>query len=309
VNYRRALPATGALALLVTLAGASTAMAAASTSTCVGAAARDPHHPCTNLSRTVSPQKGDDALYPSTFDCKATLQRPRPVCTFGAPLRGSKATVALVGDSHALHWRAALDIVAKAKRWRAFSMTTAACQFSAVKFVEAFRALCRPWYAQARRWFADHPQVSTVFVSQKTITLVAPVPGKTEAQARAAGFVRAWSTLPKTVKRIIVLRDVPNPLDGIFSCIDEAVATGMPALSVACPSPREGSLLPDAAVAAAHALRSRRYRVIDLSSLFCTWRQCFPVIGGVQVYADVVGHITAAYMRTVAPFLLRRLGG
>jgi len=299
----------GALAHLALLAGVVAGPAVAATPTCLGAAARDPHHPCTNPSRTVSPKRGDDALRPWTSDCKATLQRPRPVCTFGAPLRGAKATVALVGDSHALHWRAALDVVAKAKRWRAFSMTTAACQFSAVRFVEAFRELCRPWYAQARRWFADHPQVSTVFVSQKTITLIAQVPGKTDAQLRAAGFVRAWATLPKTVKRIIVLRDVPNPNDGIFACIDEAVATGMPALSVACPSPRQGSLLPDAAVAAAHALHSKRYRVIDLSSLFCTRRQCFPVIGGVQVYADIVGHITAAYMRTVAPFLLRRLGG
>ncbi len=306
---RRALPAAGALGLLVTLAAATTATAAPSTATCVGAAARDPHRPCTNLSRTVSPKKGDDALYPWTLDCKATLQRPHPLCTFGAPLRGSKATVALIGDSHALHWRAALDIVAKAKRWRAFSITTAACQFSAVKLDEAYRELCGPWYARARRWFADHPQVSTVFVSQKSITPVAPVAGRTEAQVRAAGFMRAWSTLPKTVKRVIVLRDVPNPLDGTFSCIDEAVATGTPALSVACPSPRKGSLLPDAAVAAARALDSKRYRVIDLSSLFCTWRHCFPVIGGVQVYADIVGHITAAYMRTVAPFLLRRLGG
>jgi hypothetical protein len=115
--------------------------------------------------------------------------------------------------------------------------------------------------------------------------------------------------LPKTVKRVIVLRDVPNPLDDTFACIDATVAAGMPALGVACPSPRDGALQPDAAVAAAHALGSRRYRVIDLTSLFCTPRLCYPVIGGVQVYADIVGHITAAYMRTVAPFLLRRLGG
>ena len=57
----------------------------------------------------------------------------------------------------------------------------------------------------------------------------------------------------------------------------------------------------------ARAVRSKRYRVIDLSSLFCEPRACYPVIGGVQVYADIVGHITQAYMKTVGPYLLRRL--
>ncbi|MDX6375792.1 MAG: hypothetical protein QOE98_95, partial [Gaiellaceae bacterium] len=235
----------GAFALTALLAGAGTAVAA--TTTCVGAAARDPHRPCTNLSTTVSPKKGSNAFYPWTFDCKPTLQRPRPLCRIGAPLRGARATIALVGDSHALHWRAALDVVAKAKHWRGFSITTAACQFSAMKLARVFQELCVPWYAQARRWFGDHPQVSTVFVSQKSITAVAPVPGRTDAQVRAAGFMRAWSTLPRTVKRVIVLRDVPNPLDDTFACIDATVAAGMPALGVACPSPRDGALQPDAA--------------------------------------------------------------
>ncbi|MEA2194578.1 MAG: hypothetical protein QOG42_1012 [Solirubrobacteraceae bacterium] len=295
------------LALVAVLAGTSTVGAA--TARCVGAAARDPRHPCTNLSRTVSPKKGDVGLIPATLDCKRTPQRPRTVCVFGASPRRPKATVALVGDSHALHWRAAIDVVAKARRWRGYSITTAACPFSAVRLAPGFRELCDPWYAQARTWFADHPEVSTVFVSQKSDTPVSAVAGKTEAQVRAAGLRRAWSRLPGTVKRVVVLRDVPDPRDDTFACIDQALATGTPRLGVACPTPRAVALRPDAAIAAARSLASRRYRAIDLSSLFCTVRMCYPVIGGVQVYSDVLGHITAAYMRTVAPYLLRRLGG
>lgn len=298
------------LALLATLAGAGTAVAA--TATCTGAAARDPHRPCTNPSRTVSPKKSDAvALAPTTTGCKLTRQQPSPVCTFGAPARRARATVALIGDSHALHWRAAVEIVAKSRRWRGYSITTAACPFSGAvaQLLPGFRELCVPWYERARRWFADHPEVSTAFVSQKTQPPLSAVPGKTPAQVEAAGFRRAWSTLPRTVKRVIVLRDVPDPADDTFECVDQAVATGLPRLGRACPTPRSVALKADVAASTVRSLRARRYRVIDLSSLFCTPRNCYPVIGGMQVYADTLGHITAAYMRTVAPYLLRRLGG
>ena len=148
-----------------------------------------------------------------------------------------------------------------------------------------------------------------MFVSQRSDPPLSAVPRKTGAELEVAGFRRAWSTLPRTVKRVIVLRDVPDPVDDTFECIDEALAMGMPRLGVACPSPRAVALRADNAATAARALRSRRYRVIDLSSLFCTPRNCYPAIGGVQVYADTLGHITAAYMKTVGPYLLRRLGG
>jgi hypothetical protein len=259
----------------------------------------------------VSPKKGDPALDPSTTGCELTSQDPEPVCEFGVSARRAKAHIALVGDSHALHWRAAVEVVADARRWRGHSITTAACPFSAVvsQMLPGFTELCIPWYSQARRWFRDHPEVSTVFVSQKVQPPLATVPGRTPAQVEAAGFRRAWSTLPRTVKRVVILRDVPDPADDTFECVDAALATGSPRLAAACPTPRSTALRPDVAVATARQLKSRRYRVIDLTNLFCTPRNCYPVIGGVQVYADAFGHITAAYMRTVAPYLLRRLGG
>ena len=307
---RTAVLVATALASLGALAGAGTAVAA--TGTCVGAAARDPHRPCTNLSQTLSPKRTDHvALAATTVDCKPESGLPEPLCTFGASKRRARTHVALVGDSHALHWRAAIDVVAQARRWRGHSLTTAACPFSAAvaQFLPGFTELCIPWYAQARQWFGDHPEVSTVFVSQRADPPLSTVPGKTGAEVEVAGFRRAWSSLPRTVKRAIILGDVPDPVDDTFECVDQALATGTPRLGLACPSPRDAALKADNAVVAARRLNSRRYRVIDLSTLFCTQRNCYPVIGGVQVYADILGHITAAYMRTVAPYLLRRLGG
>ena len=225
----------GALVLAAMLGGGGRAAGAAG-ETCVGAAARDRVHPCTNSSATISPPKGSVALYPDTFDCRPTKHHPQPLCAFGVSARRATATVALIGDSHAKHWRAAVEFVAEARRWRGFSITVAACPFSAaVAYLPvARRRSCMTWYATARRWFKDHPEVSTVFVSQKADTPVR-APGRSELEIKRDGFLKAWSGLPKTVKRVVILRDVPDPLNDTFACLDQAVATGTPPLALACP--------------------------------------------------------------------------
>ena len=73
---------------------------------------------------------------------------------------------------------------------------------------------------------------------------------------------------------------------------------------VACSIPRSRALEDDAAVAAVDALRSDRYRAIDMSDFFCGSRRCYPVIGGVLVHRDE-DHINPIYARTLGPYLLR----
>src|SRR3954469_13210025 len=73
------------------------------------------------------------------------------VCAFGAPADRALATVALVGDSHAAHWRAALDVVAKEKRWRALTIMRGGCPLStAVRALPepARRMACAEWKRQ-----------------------------------------------------------------------------------------------------------------------------------------------------------------
>ena len=47
-------------------------------------------------------------------------------------------------------------------------------------------------------------------------------------------------------------------------------------------------------------------RVIDAANRFCLARVCPAVIGNVIVYRNT-GHITASYMRTLSPWLARRM--
>jgi hypothetical protein len=290
--------------VVVAIAGAATAAAAP---TCFGAAARDPRHPCFNASIAVKPAVKDVDVVPSSA-CRLTREKPEPVCTFGTSAARAKGTIALVGDSHALHWRAAVDIVAKRNRWRGYSVTTSGCFFStAVDLMGAGATeFCVPWYRSIRRWFADHPEVSTVFVSSNATTPVIVQAGQTSLSVKAAGFRGAWSALPKTVKHVIVIRDTPDPADTTLDCVTAAIAAGTRP-GPACPTPRADAVRSDAAIETVKLLHSKRYQAVDLTNFFCGARECYPAIGGLLVYRDIFGHITVAYSTSLGPYLLRRV--
>jgi hypothetical protein len=71
--------------------------------------------------------------------------------------------------------------------------------------------------------------------------------------------------------------------------------------------PRAVALTEDTAVETVQRIHSPRYQVADLTRFFCGPRDCYPVVGGVLVYHDLLGHMTEAYARTLGPFLTRRV--
>ena len=303
-----ALRAVLAAGLLVLGAPVPAPAAAASQQRCVGAAARDTVRPCSNPTRSITPALGDDRPR-SGPRCRPLEEQPSSVCTFGASARRARGHVALVGDSHALHWRSAVAVVARAYRWQGFSVTAPGCLLSTANELlhPGIRGACDGWHRTALRWFRDHPEVSTVFVSQSTDTPVVAPAGASVDVAKIAGYRAVWTRLPRTVKRVIVIRDTPQTSEATVACLRSAVATRLAQPGLACPQPRSASLHRDTALAAASALRSPRYRSIDLTEYFCDRSSCFSVIGGVRVFDDTIGHITGPYSRSLGPYLLRKV--
>lgn len=300
------LPAIATLIALAALALAAPADAA-SKRTCFGAAARDDVHKCTNKTRSVSP-KLEDRHRRAESPCRLVEhENPEPVCTFGASKRRARHTIALVGDSHALHWRAALDVVADARRWRAYSVTAPGCSFTAAveDFPVGLREPCTRWYRQARKWFRSHPEVGTVFFSQNAPTPVLAKDRKEYGRIKIAGSRRAWRSLPRTVKHIVVIRDTPRSSMKTFECIGDAVKRKV-APGPACAYSRSDAMSWDTAVTAAKQLRSRRYGSVDLTDYFCDEKTCPPVIGGALVHRDG-NHMTEAFAESLGPFLHREV--
>ena len=229
------------------------------------------------------------------------------VCTFGVPAAGASGNIALVGDSHAAHWRAAVKFVAYANRWHGFSLTRSSCSFSvATKALrEPLSSQCTDWNKSVRVWFSSHPEISTVFVSQHTDPSVVVPPGQTRFGTQVAGYIGAWKALPTTVKHIIVIRDTPVNAPKTIKCVKRAIVRHRRA-GVVCAVPRSVAVKRDAAISAVLKLHSRRYAAVDLTDFFCGRRLCYPVIGGVLVRKDV-DHLTSVFATTLWPFLLRKV--
>jgi hypothetical protein len=228
------------------------------------------------------------------------------VCAFGVRAARGSETVALVGDSHAVHWRAALDVVARGKRWHAVTLYRSECPFTAAtsQLPEPERSDCRRWSGQVVRWFERHPDVHTVFVSQHSRGGVI-APGRRQYPARVQGYADIWKALPASVHRIIVIRDPPYIATTTLSCVRHAMARNKDA-GVTCALPRSTSLRPDPAMEAVAQLRSPRYQAIDLTDFMCDERLCYPVVGGALVKKDA-GHLTRVFAATLAPFVRRAL--
>jgi hypothetical protein len=275
---------------------------------CLGAASRDRAHPCTNpaLRTRVVPTPQDAVLVP---DAPCALLQPVEridVCEFGVPAAGARATVALLGDSHASSWRAALAAAAEKRGWHGVSMTKSSCPFSrAPRRTDApARRSCRRWNDGVIAWLTAHPDVRDVFVSAHAGAPVIRRGGRSALQTRVAGYTAAWAALPPTVRRIVVLRDVPTHPLATADCIAADLAADKPSMP-ACAVRRSGALVTDAEVVAARRLHSRRVRVVDLTSFMCGPSSCYPVVGGVLVNRDT-NHLSQAFSTTLGPYLLRR---
>jgi hypothetical protein len=221
------------------------------------------------------------------------------VCTFGVEPAQASAEVLLIGDSHGTHWRPALQVVARAMHWHAYSMTRNSCPFSAARLSNPRPPLqqnCDAWVHGVTTWLGQHPEVRTIFISARA--------GRRFTTSAQAGFRAAWQALPLSVTRLYVIRDAPQGSAHQQDCIDAALAKHQVA-GTRCTQPRKRSLVPDAEADAARS-RPGPVRLLDLTAFFCGSKKCFPVVGGVLVRRDL-DHLTRDYSVSLGPYLLRML--
>ncbi len=291
-------------ASLPAAAPAAPAASQAALPRCFGAASRDQYRPCRNprLRYDVIPTPDEALLTPNAF-CDPLGFPGLNICGFGAPPAGARASVALVGNSHAGHWRAALAVAARALDWQGISITRSSCPFTraTTDLAQPERAQCTRWRDGVLAWFRRHPEIHTVFTSnQPTIPLVRR--GQSVRATEVAGYISMWHSLPSSVRHIVVIRDNPYNRLSVLTCVEAAIAAHEDA-GMRCAEPRSQALQYDPAVVAAQELHSARVHVIDLTRFFCSSELCYPVIGGALVYRDA-DHLTRAFATTLGPYLL-----
>src|SRR3954468_17549140 len=232
------------LALTIVAMATLVAPASAATPHCYGAPARDPLNPCFNpeLNLRVTPSPEAALLIPNAPCNRLQVRDLVRACWFGARKRHGKHTVAVIGDSHASAWRAALRPLAIDRKWRGISNTHTSCAFSRVVSPGRTKANakdCKSWTDETLAWLTTRPEITTVFI----VDAVIPRPG---FETQVAGYRRAWKMIPHTVRHIVVIRDTTRMQADTPPCIEQAMRAKQSAGS-ACARNRSTSLKPDPA--------------------------------------------------------------
>jgi hypothetical protein len=297
--------------LLVALVAAAALWPAAAQASvrCYGAAARDAAHPCVNakLRYRVDPRPALAARERGAPCAREPADGFAVPCAFGVAGRRARRTFALIGDSHAAHWRAGLAVMARALRWRGVTLARTSCAFSTATkvLVEPVRSQCVKWNAELVPYLRSHPQISIAIISAHDGGSVVAPHGVPEFQAEVDGYEQAWESLPKSIKHIIVIRDDPHMLGTTMRCVQQAMNNHQNA-GQACKVARDSALPPDPEAVAAKHITKRHVQLVDLTRLMCSTKWCYPVVGGVLVHKDI-HHYSRVESTLLGPFVLRRV--
>ncbi len=219
------------------------------------------------------------------------------VCSVG-PAQGYTKHLLALGDSHNNTLLGAYESIAAERNWRIDVAGRIGCYWTdaTLEFgTDALNRECEEWRDQVTAHVAAAEDLDGVVVTNARRTPVVPRDGESVDDAAARGLASAWRSVPDGA---VVLGLVDNPVmsSGNIDCVQQH---GLDA-AAACAVPRAEALGSQSMQRAVSATPGAR--LIDLSDLFCEPRVCRPVVGNVVVYRDSA-HLTAAYAKTLAPFL------
>ena len=294
------------LAAAVTAAGLAADAGGVRRPRCFGAASRDPEHRCVNpsLRHMVVPSPNDALDAPNAPCDPVPTDEPPYRCTFGSPEENATATIALVGDSHATHWRSALLTVAARRHWHGISIARSSCPFTQATPDIPDRKGCIVWNRDVIEFLTEHPEITMVVAAQHRGKVVAPK-GANHRQVQIRGYIKAWGKLPDSVTDIFVIRDTPYDRTHTSDCVEEALRRSDDPGQI-CAIPRGGALKTDAAALATRRTRDKRVHLIDMTPFFCSPELCYPVVGGALVHKDTT-HMSLTFGTTLGPYLLRAI--
>ncbi|WP_336712303.1 acyltransferase family protein [Arthrobacter sp. USHLN218] len=222
-------------------------------------------------------------------------------CAFGD--KDSDFTVALVGDSHAAQWFAALEPIAKERGWRLLTYLHNSCPFNPEMRLEERdgNLECTEPNEQTMERLTGGGDVDAVVTSYYAGANF--VNSKTGHRPGAAGFAEYWNDLADAGVDVYPIVDTPLPRR------EGGLARDCVALNYdepqECGQARKDGLAGKDLTREAAGLAPKA-RVLDFTDAFCGDTTCPAVIGNVLIYADQ-NHITRTYMRTLVPTLEERL--
>ncbi|MFC5577120.1 acyltransferase family protein [Lysobacter niabensis] len=222
-------------------------------------------------------------------------------CVFGKDTARYK--IAVVGDSHAVHWFPAFEEIARHSDVQVVGISKTSCITAGLPLQHL---KLKGDYPQCTEWtnnviaYLNSRHFDYVILSQspkhRLYGMQAEGPSAS-ASRLAAGMRKVWSGLARGPK-VLVLRSTPWQPTLVREC---AASRGLE--FPGCTGTEKTVLSYDVM---SRFAQLAHYPLIDFTDLFCRDGRCPAVIGNVFVYRDA-HHITATYARTLAPMLAERL--
>jgi peptidoglycan/LPS O-acetylase OafA/YrhL len=266
-------------------------------------------------------QKSAKAVHPTPREAETKENRPQmyadgchltfpeteaPECVYGN--LSSKTTVVLYGDSHAMQWFPALNKLARERHWRLVGLTKAACPPAEVHIYNATlrRAYreCDEWRERTLERIVQDENPSLVVTS--SLPTYRPredgkrLPKEASREALLEGYASTLRELRSTGAPVALIEDVPHPDKNVPECVSRSLDHLRE-----CATPRSKALgYPKVNSRAAEEVEGVHY--IDPTPMVCPEWKCPAVIGDALVYRNGA-HLTATYVRTLTPWLDKRL--
>lgn len=231
-------------------------------------------------------------------------------CDLGVSAEQAKATVAIVGDSHATAWFSALDQLAATRKWHVKTYTKGSCPATTARRIlpseknDDNQRSCLEWSQKVNDSLAADKSISTVFTAAySTAYTFASPEDRTLQNPDIDGFEETWRGWMAAGKKVVAFDDVPRTNgQSVPTCLAKN-----PGNTLACAMPRTKAYPDNAAIGRAGAAMVRQgVKQVTLREQFCDQTLCYPVIGSVIVYRDY-SHISAEYSRALVPYISKQL--
>ncbi|ROP26709.1 acyltransferase family protein [Pseudokineococcus lusitanus] len=240
-------------------------------------------------------------------------------CVFGDP--EGEETVALIGDSHSIHWLPAFDEMARERGQRLLVWGKTACPSVDIDVWVARQTRayseCGQWRTSVEERLAEVDDLTTVFVARSKGYTTATLGPDGEVLDEAgtgpvweAAAERTLGRLGDLADRVVVVQDTPWSPQDVPSCLSEQEPSGWRA----CNFPREGNVHLDTVLveaeerAAATEGLGDRVAWLDMTDAVCPGPDECTVVApnGAVVYADD-SHFTNTWSRSAWTVLSERV--
>ncbi|MGY1837990.1 MULTISPECIES: acyltransferase family protein [unclassified Modestobacter] len=217
------------------------------------------------------------------------------VCVLGPD--DAERRIVVVGDSHAAQWLPPLAALATDRSWQLHSIVRGGCNLSTEsEFIQEGW----PGYEECAAWRSHLVDRIRSLEPDLVVTLGTRTGYGPEEEYLPAGFVAAWEQLAEAGITVLAMRDTPRHVEDVPDCTARWGDT-----ATQCELARSAAYTEGLLETAAPELPPGVH-LVDTSDWFCTDTTCPPLVGNVRVHLDG-GHVTATYMRSIAPLLEERL--